>query len=283
MQLEGDGPIRAEHWECSNDEYHRSPGISNSMISTFIENPETFHQQYLQGDAVLKKSSVSLAFGTRIGQMLEFTRGYADRLMACPPKILNAAGRMAGPTFNEFARDNSDKMIMSVDRFAEAEAVCLQVEANELASNLLATSQQTEYSIRFGWQDLICRVRPDFVHPACIVDVKTARSAEAGDFARSIEKWGYHRQAALYRLGYQMLTDTEQPFVFLVIQNSPPYTVSTFDIDPAWLRDGMKEVLDALAGIRECLANGQWHRPEHNKVITLSRPEYAKTQPWKVE
>src|SRR5690606_31969461 len=78
-------------------------------------------------------------------------------------------------------------------------------------------------------------------------------------FSRSLLNYGYHIQAAMYLDGITTIED--QPFndfVFIVVEKSPPYLVSIFQLEPLSLDIGRMEYRQALRDFAEYQANGGW-------------------------
>jgi exodeoxyribonuclease VIII len=110
-----------------------------------------------------------------------------------------------------------------------------------------------------------------------LVDLKTTTDASPAGFARAVERYRYHVQAAYALDGWpQAGGGTVERFVFIAVEKTPPYAVGLYDLSPALLRQGRWLYQQALRTAEGCLTRQYWpgYDPE---IITLplgdARPE----------
>ena len=114
------------------------------------------------------------------------------------------------------------------------------------------------------WQDgeTRCRIRPDRISldRKLIVDVKTTqRSAEPGSWGRTqLTGMGYYTSAAFYRRGVEALCEVSPEYVFLVIEQEPPYLCSLVGMDPKMFEIGGQKIEAALAIWAQCVKRNRW-------------------------
>ncbi len=146
--------------------------------------------------------------------------------------------------------------------------------------------------------DVDRRARLDWLRPAApgrralLVDFKTCDSAEPGECARSMHKFGYHRQLGYYFDGIAAcgLADGMDPAGLVVWQEkTAPYLITVTEPDPDALaagRDLNRKALDVFA---RCTAAGVWPgyanpNPEHagkttdDSIVTIGLPRWAAVQ-----
>lgn len=135
----------------------------------------------------------------------------------------------------------------------------------------------------FVWQDpttgLWCRCRPDATGESrnLLADLKSTVDARPEAFSKSIARFGYHRQAAWYRMGVNAVLGegTIRDFVFVAVEKLPPYGVGTYVMDPADIARGEAENARALKQLRWCVDNGKW--PGYgNRITPIGLPRYAR-------
>ncbi len=108
------------------------------------------------------------------------------------------------------------------------------------------------------WDDdgVPCRLRADRISGdrAVIVDAKfTKASAHPEAWGRSqLAGMGYYLSAAFYRRGVAALCGVEPSYVFLVVEQAPPYLCSLVGVDPAGLDLGARKVAAGLEQWRQC-------------------------------
>ena len=107
------------------------------------------------------------------------------------------------------------------------------------------------------------RARPDVMHPNRMADLKSAMSAADEDFAKAAANYGYAFQQDWYlrvRLGVidPSTNWVAIPFLFVVVEKSPPYLVNVIELDAEFAQIGRSQVDRALRLYAECAATDTW-------------------------
>ena len=126
--------------------------------------------------------------------------------------------------------------------------------------------------------NLECKAKPDLVATIqdlrFCVDVKTTESVNPAAIARSIAKYGYHRQAAWYLDGQEAIGEPCEDFLFIFVEKTPPYLVTMCKLDDKALAKGRAECNRAVDSLLECRATGLY--PCYTRdIITVSLPSWA--------
>ena len=123
---------------------------------------------------------------------------------------------------------------------------------------------------------LRAKVRPDDLRDdiGTIVDVKRSEDASPKGFARSIAKYRYHVQDALYRTIAGQAGLPIRHFVFVAVEPEAPYLVAVHSLTEDALRAGHNAWrLDART-LADCLSKDQW--PGYDaRIHELSLPSWA--------
>lgn len=110
-----------------------------------------------------------------------------------------------------------------------------------------------------------------------IVDFKTTADASAEEFARSVYKYGYHRQDPHYREGWAALLGCDPrdiDFVFVAVETEPPYLVAQYRVIPEHAELGREQNRIARERFRDCTTSGRW--PGYSEEIEdLELPRYG--------
>jgi hypothetical protein len=143
---------------------------------------------------------------------------------------------------------------------------------------LLAAKSGTEVSYVASNDGLRCKVRPDIEVRDCqmVVDLKTARCAMPGPFERAIYQYGYHRTKPFYLETMNLAENTMmwKYYLFLVVENTPPYEVALYDLDPAATDLGRREMVELKILYNKCMDSGEWPGyPTH--IQTIGVPNWA--------
>lgn len=283
--------------DVDNGDYHNAcDGVSNSMLSVFLDDPELFEGYYLSRCWSRPAPTPDMEFGTLVHAALLDGLDPLDCLIGdavlIPAEALNGDGHRKGAAWKEFAAANLGKRLLKPEELAPLREMAdrvremrRRVEDHPKASVLLFESPG-ECELSFEWVDaatgLLLRARLDRLarrnaRPLAIVDVKTTTSVKGKDFSAACWRYGYHRQAAFYRRGVRALTGETPPFVFIAIRKTPPYSVACYTLSEEFLEAGEKEVASALTALATCRDTDVWRSPMSDQIFTLDAPRWSKT------
>lgn len=127
---------------------------------------------------------------------------------------------------------------------------------------------------------VLCRCKLDrlSLNPSdmFIADLKTTNDASTEGFARSVAKFGYHRQQVFYSRIAEAVFGQPIPFYFVVVSKKKPYRVETYQLDPSWIPDGEEEADKALREIARCQRSGVWQHEHYGETLCLPMPRFLK-------
>jgi hypothetical protein len=185
-------------------------------------------------------------------------------------------------TANKAARDawrieNAGLQAIPEDTWGHVAHMVKAVKDHELAGLMI---RDGEPEITIAWQDpftgLRCKTRPDYhvKKRRMCVDVKSTEDASPDQFARSVVKWTYHVQDALYRAGFAAVDEPIDHFVFVAVEKKPPYAVAIHALDEDGVRLGFSRARRAIDGLGECMQSDKW--PGYTPTIhTITLPPWA--------
>lgn len=108
---------------------------------------------------------------------------------------------------------------------------------------------------------VLCRIRADWMPNghSVLVDVKTTRKIDYDGFARDAGNFNYHFQAAMYCC-IEALVSRSRPkdFLFVIMENEPPYDVAIRKIGAKSLAAGMAKFERALTIYKLCCTCDEW-------------------------
>lgn len=103
------------------------------------------------------------------------------------------------------------------------------------------------------------RARPDFLAESAIVNYKTSKTAEAGEWERRVLfKTGHDISAAWYLRGLEQLGQPRDEYLFLVQETEPPFDYSWIGAGPAVLDLANRRIHKAIKLWGECLESDEW-------------------------
>lgn len=157
----------------------------------------------------------------------------------------------------------------------EASRIAASIRRHRLASAILSEGQA---EVSFYWIDeatgVTLRGRTDWLRDNAIVDVKTTKDASPRAFAKDCANYRYDMQADHYSEGIEAITGRRLPFLFLCVENTPPYLVAVYQLDDDAMARGARDNAAARALYAECESADEWpgYSPE---IETLSLPRWA--------
>lgn len=266
----------------SAEDYHASPGVSNSRLSDFLDDPRLYYFKYVDG-SLIQEPKKHFDFGSAVHDICLL--GSAANIEVIPQKALSTSGSKAGNAWKAWAEEHAGKIHLKQH---EMDAVLRCVEAvnqHPVAGKLLSAPGPAEHSFWFVDPDIGFRVkcRPDKLvllpQKRICVDLKTTGGAvSASKFAKHIADFGYHRQRYLYgkvlaRCGIEI-----DEFVFIAVSTEEPHLVNCYTIDEEFVRIAEEEVEQGLADLAERHRAKDWLPITHSSVVKLAPPSFLKYQ-----
>jgi hypothetical protein len=128
---------------------------------------------------------------------------------------------------------------------------------------------------------ILTKCRPDIVNPThkLIGDIKNMASGSTDDFIRSVGKFGYHVQEAMYSDVWEKGASMPvEGFFFICFEKSDPPLVSVFELDAPTVAEGHAIYRAALKRYADCVFNNTWPGyPQEVQKIGLKKWDYKLT------
>lgn len=259
-------------YDIPADEYHRDPvkggSLSSTGARTLLDCPARFRWQQQHPRVPTKVFDIghaahkeALGVGPEIVDM-----GDADwntKVIKAKVAEVRAAGAVP----------------LKTAEYQQVHDMADQLRVHPLAGPLLSGGVAEQTLVWFDEDTWVwCRAMLDYRRGRTVVDYKTSDDASPAGFRRSIAKYGYPVQRALYLAGMRALQLAPDPaFLFIAQEKEPPYLVGVYDLDDEAVYAGEVAVRRALERYRDCVASGIW--PGYSLDIELiSLPPYAVRQ-----
>jgi hypothetical protein len=137
------------------------------------------------------------------------------------------------------------------DDIATIDAMCAVMSRNKTVQRLLNDTIR-EKQMEMEIDGVLLTGKPDAVGKR-IIELKTTSGASPKSFAASINNYGYHYQAA----GYRLLTGV-QDFIWIAQEKKPPYLISIFPAAETLLNTAEMELMEILKIHKNCCLNDEW-------------------------
>lgn len=179
--------------------------------------------------------------------------------------------------YEKFIADLAGRQPIARDDLARCGHISIAVHEHPFAGLLLKSPGPVE--ITGIWTDAttgqLCKLRADKLAEeyGTIVDLKTTDDASPDGFERSILKYGYHVQAAMYLRGMAALGRPFDHFVFVCVEKDPPHAVGVYRLDDEAVEAGDAKLAELLEIYAECSRTKTW--PSYpSEVQTISLPDW---------
>jgi hypothetical protein len=249
-------------------------------------------------DAAVSDDTPALAFGraahTAVLEPDHFAARYVEaERCAATTKKGDRCKKMGTTVLRDCLQVCSTHWLLHADELGQQEILspadwrhCLgmrdAVHAIERAHNMLEGLADVEVSVR--WDDketgVPCKARWDGCAEfagGCILDFKTTIDASPREFERSIFKYGYHRQGAMYLEAAAAHGIPAKHYVIIASEKVPPYATAIYRLTEGAIAVGSDQIRDLLEKYGDCSACGIW--PGFStEVQDIGLPEWAWNQ-----
>ncbi|MFO1066310.1 MAG: PD-(D/E)XK nuclease-like domain-containing protein [Pirellulales bacterium] len=271
--------ICATEGSITADAYHALPGVSNSRLKVFMEDPRKYFYRFLSGQYVQPQKDC-FDFGSAVHDLALL--GTDAGIVCIPDEVLTSNGSRSGNKWKDFAAANAGSILL---KRADYQAVlnCVNaVLADPVAGAMLLSPGVSEKLFQYedSLTELTLRCRPDrlvqFNGVTVVPDLKTTPDTTASSFAKSIVNFGYHYQAYFYRKVLKACGIDTAEFVFIAVGTEPPHTVDCYVLDEEFMRIAETDVENSLADLAERTRHNNWKSHSHGSLVRLSPPRFAK-------
>jgi len=260
----------------SNQEYHSSAGVSNSMLNVYLDDAREYEYQFISGRFV-KVQKDSFDFGTATHDICLLGE---DHVVVIPPDVLTKDGKRYGKAWDDFKAEHDGKLLLKKSDYDAVLRCVKAVHEHPIAGPLLRSAGHSERSFSAYREDLgiTTRCRVDRIvrwrGRTIVLDLKTSVSSIARKFVKSIADFGYANQEAFYRDVLSRCDVDVDAFVFIVVKDSEPHCVDCYKLTADWLKRATEEVEAGLRGLAERIRTNSWETVSSSQIVELSPPNY---------
>jgi hypothetical protein len=225
-------------------DYYKIPRLSNSGMGALAKSP-AHYQTYLNAEF----DTPAMRFGRLVHTAI------------LEPHLLNIVcfdgDRRTKEGKAEYAAlAESGKEPVSIEDYNSI----MRMRDGVLATGLI----EGDFEVPLLWTDsetgALCKGKADIITGDMILDIKTTQ--DASDFAYSVRKYDYDRQAAFYLDGAIQNGFEANRFGWIVVEKTAPYGVKIFAASQTTIETGRAKYRPLCALYAQCCFTGEW--PNYN-------------------
>jgi len=172
-----------------------------------------------------------------------------------------------------FAAENVGKIILTKKEGEAVEGMVAGIRRNSGIMQLLESA--TDHEVSIFWSGM--KARLDGVCPLGILDLKSTKSCEPFQFAKSILDYGYHIQAAHYLEAAAQADLPCDNFYFLAVENTAPYEAALYVLEQDSLEIGRLELEMLRTKYFHFQKSGVW--PGYSQeIVSIGLPAWKKSK-----
>jgi len=177
----------------------------------------------------------------------------------------------------EWMRGHQDRPILTEAEDDEVHAICNGLWRHPLAWPLISGGRR-EVSIFAEYGGRMMKGRADIVQDGYIVDFKTVQNASDEGLQRSVIRFGWHAQLALYHKLANLVGINCERVYLLAVQRGPIPLFNVKRLSPQTLEEGQRVIDKYLLTLDRCESTGKWPDYSGEIISDLNLPAWATTQ-----
>lgn len=184
-------------------------------------------------------------------------------------------------TWAAFQLENPGKTYLTADDMQRISGIAEAIQGNFTARALIESVEDAE--ICGFWTDrttgVKCKMRIDarLNRVGALLDLKTTSDASRREFERSIFRFGYHRQAAMYLDGNAALGCKYDDYTFIAVESEAPFALAVYRLSDEVIELGRKENAALMHLYAICETDDEW-LGYPDMIQDISIPAWAKRQ-----
>lgn len=296
-------PFYAPGWykDLSNEEYHGSFGFSSSNLKKLCERTPA-HLKYESRHP--REATANMKMGTLVHTLVLEPEAFEREYIIEPqglekPTQANFESKNPKPQtvakinrWLAWEKESEGRQTLKQELYDQARFMADSVLNHPIASVLLQ-DVISESSIYWWYKNrdpddeteyrIMAKVRPDAISIAhdCLIDLKTTTDASYTGFQKSVMYFYYHLSAAMYLDGVnqckvlleEMRKFAYTSFVFICVENQPPYECAVYELDKRALEIGKQLYRRAMLNLHRGKENNWPGYPEDIRILEL--PSWA--------
>lgn len=265
-------------WDVTAEQYHAvHDWIGHSMLEDLRKSPAAFCGRYVTRSIQPKEPTPAMQLGSAFHAWL-LERSEFSNLVAVKPADIDRRTKIGRIEWAAFVEQSRGKAIIDEEDLEKIKRMADSVNGNGLLRDMLESAGPGEKSVRWIDQESGIQCKARFDRPlqgaAYILDVKTTEDIEPDAWARTVARFGNHRQAAHYLAGWRAVWGGKPEHFHLVFSTEEPYECLVYETDALSLELGAQQNARALRRLALCRETGLWTHPLADRVTTVTLPRW---------
>lgn len=261
-------------------EYRSHPAISRSELWKMNDSPEKF----LFNKENKEDATPALIFGQAVHALLLQPETF-DSEFAVAPSV-DRRTKDGKTAYAAFQAQAAGKTVLTQEDYNTALAMVEAARKVPIVGQLLDGG---EHEMSYFWTDedtgVECKARLDctinFGDDLYVIDYKTTADASTDAFIRSVLKYGYDFQGAMYCEAVQKGAGVKPSgFILIAQEKEPPYSVNIFILTAELIEHGYDTFRRLLGTYKLCKETGNWfgYMGPDCIINELALPKWAKSE-----
>ena len=174
-----------------------------------------------------------------------------------------------GKAWEEFCDEHEGKVILTASAHEQMEGMVRSLRKHPIIRQWQSKIEDVEVSGVGSICGVPVKGRCDAMTPDPLIDLKKVRSGDARTFTSAVLGFGYHWQAYVYRKIFN-----RDRFVLATVEDKAPFDVVAYELSPAFLREGEREVVAVLDQWKFACERGVFPG-RCDQIVQLEIPEWA--------
>jgi hypothetical protein len=257
--------------------YHDRPEVSYSQLKVLKDSPREFEAKYITR-TMEQETTDAMDKGTAVHLVLLEPEKAASELVCIPSEVLASNGAKIGGKWKEFEAEHQGKTLLKVDDYDKVMWAANAVRQHAIGRQFIELKRQTEVEILWQRNDIALRSKLDLVSGPYVVDLKTTAKLREDDFAKSVARFHYPLQGAMYLQAAQQHYERDFYFAWLCVETEAPYRVRVYQLTEEAKQLGQTMFDKLLEEYADRLARGDWSEPNESNIIDVPMPSWYVTQ-----
>lgn len=226
--------------------------INSTGLRKYLKNPEAYKHYTLAGEDETPAKVFGAFYHTSVLEPAKIRAEYA--LEDQRPEL----DKGMTSKLNKEWKAGLKKTLVSKSVATTVVGMKKKLTANPNLAGLIDKGMNEESYYVDDFKGIKVKVRPDKITKTAIMDLKTTTDASTDGFTRTIFKYGYHIQAALYLDVLKLFDPADRQFVFVAQEKDEPYSYQIFRLSNEVIEYGRYQYEELIELHKKCVRENKW-------------------------